>query len=316
VAVSKTRMKQIIREELTRAARDPHLREQALPILQAAKAAWDQYSPEASAQGLSTGQKASYVAARTLGGAVPTGARQVAMQGGKFYADVLRDTWKNNKMDMLDWGLTAASLAASMSLVGAPIAIALTAASAVKNVSNFAASGFKDIGAAIGVVLDLCGIASAGIADTAKPFMLWIRQGGQLPEKAVTLLTKGLISMFGGGSIKVLEWVMNPASGAAIKQSFEQFAKLNADEGIEAIAQKYIKDFVQSRSLDTALNPSSITEKVNAGLTAAKIAVDDKVKRAISAGVPAFVKLANALIADGFAILLRNLLKTAVGVAA
>lgn len=315
MAISETRTRQIIREELARAARDQSLREQAFPVLQAAKAAWDEYSPEASAQGLSTGQKASYVAARALGGAVPTGARQVATQGGKFYADVLRDTWHNSKMDMLDWGLTAASLAATMSVVGAPIGLALDGASAVKNITQFAISGFKDVGAAVGAVLDLCGLASAGISDTAKPFMLWIRKGGALPEKAVTFLTKGLINVFAGGSIKTLEWVMNPASGAALKQGFEEFAELNAAEGIEAVTQKYIKDFVKGRSLDAVLNPQSVMEKVRAGLAAAKITVDDKVNRTISVGVPAFVKLANAIIADGFKILLRDLLKTAVGVA-
>lgn len=293
---------------------DSHLDEQAA-LLGAAKAAWDQYTGEKSAQGLSTAQKVSYVAARTLGGAVPSGARGVATQGSKFYADVLRDTWKNSRMDMLDWGLTAASLAASMSVVGAPIAIALDAASATKNIGQFAASGFKDIGAAIGAVLDLCGVATAGIAESAKGFMMWIRKGAEIPEKIVTWITKSFLGVFGGKSVSMLSWVMSPASGSWLKQNFEEFAKLNASEGIEAVTQKYIKDFVKGKTLDAALSYEDVVKKVNEGVSAAKITVDDKVKKVISVGVASFVKLANAVIADGFKILLRNMLKAAVGVA-
>ena len=244
------------------------------------------------------------------------GAAEVAQQGSSFYSGVLRDTWKNNKMDMLDWGLTAASLAASMSVVGAPIALALDSVSATKNIGQFVASKFKDVGAAIGAVLDLCGIVTAGIAEGAKGFMMWIRQGASLPEKTVMWLAKSFVNIFGGRAVAMMGWVVNPSSRAWLKQSFEQFAKLNADEGIEAVTQKYIKDFVKGKTLDAALNPQSVTEKAKAGIAAAKITVDDNVNKTISVGVAAFVKIANAIIADGFTLLLRDLLKSAIGVVA
>jgi hypothetical protein len=323
--VSKTRMSQIVKEEVAyvkhllkhRNRTDIRLNEQiAVAAADAARAMYNRFSVEKSAQGLSVPQKASYTAARTMLGATPAGAQNVAGQGASFYSDTLRHTWEYGKMDMLEWGLTAAALAASISIVGKPISLGLDAASAAANIAKFVNSGFADVGASIGAVLDLCSLAAGALANTAQGFLKLIQKGADMPEKIITLVASSFINLFGGKAVSMLSWFVAPASAVWMKQSFENFAKLHAAEGIEAVTQKFIKDFVKEKCFNSQIERTSVTAQVTKGISVARIAVSENVNKTVTAGVANFVRIANAIIQDAFTIMARDLLKSAVGVVA
>jgi len=281
------------------------------------------YSGEASAQGLSAPQQIAYAAARGLGGATPLGAQSVARQDSSFYTGILKDTWKNNKMDMLDWGLTAASLTASISQVGKPISIALDSASAVKNLTAFGASGFRDVGSAIGSVLDLCGIASAGISDAARGIWLYVKKGAEIPEGLLKKFSSVLIGILGTKLSSLLAWMRNPASAQWAAESFAQFAKMNADEGAEAVLQKFVNDFFKEKAVGAAVEPNTISSLANQGLQAVKDAASkalgsqfvSTVQKAIEIGARELAKFFNSIISDGLRLMFKDLLKVAASTA-
>jgi len=323
--VSKTRMSQIVKEEVAhvkhllkhRNRADIVLNEQFSTIaFNAADAIYDRLNPNGPAYGLGAQGKAAYAASRTMLGATPAGAQNVASQGASFFSDTLKNTWATGKMDMLEWGLTAASLTASMSVVGIPIALGLDAVSAAANITNFVKSGYRNFGAAIGAVLDLCGLVSAGAAQSTKAFLKLIQKGAEMPEKLITWVASSFINLFGGKAVKMLDWFVNPASAAWMRQSFENFAKLQADEGIETVTQKFIKDFVKEKCIGLGIEETSVSASATAGLAKAGIAASENVTKTIAAGVANFVKIANAIIQDAFTIMARDLLKSAVGVVA
>jgi len=323
--VSKTRMSQIVKEEVAhvkhllkrRNRADIGLNEQIMTAAAAQAAAYlyDKYSKEMSAQGLSVPEKASYTVARTIG-ATPAGAQNVAGQGVSFYTGTLKDTWATGKMDMLDWGLTASALAASMSIVGKPISIALDGVSATANIAKFVNSGYADIGASIGAVLDLCSFVAGAIGESSKAFLKLFQKGAEMPEKLITWVASSFINLFGGKAVSMLGWFVNPTSAAFMKQEFENFAKLHAAEGIAALTQKYIKDFVKQHCVDSVIDGSSVAASATAGLAKAGITASQNVTKTITAGAANFVKIANAIIQDAFIIMARDLLKSAVGVVA
>ena len=101
-----------------------------------------------------------------------------------------------------------------------------------------------------------------------------------------------------------------------MKQSFENFAKLHSEEGIEAVTQKFIKDFVKEKCFNSQIERTSVTAQVTKGISVARIAVSENVNKTVTAGVANFVRIANAIIQDAFTIMARDLLKSAVGVVA
>lgn len=323
--VSKTRMSQIVKEEVAhvkhllkhRNLADIRLNEQiAVAAADAARAMYNRFSTEKSAQDLSVPQKVSYTAARTMLGATPAGAQNFADQGASFYSETLRHTWEYGKMDMLEWGLTAAALTASLSIVGKPISLGLDAVSATANIAKFVNSGYADVGASIGAVLDLCSLAAGAITEGAKGFLKLIRSGAEMPEKLITWVASSFINLFGGKAVSMLSWFAAPASAVWIKQSFETFARLHAAEGIEAVTQKFIKDFVKEKCVGLMIEVPSVTAQVTKGISVAGIAVSENVNKTVTAGVANFVRIANAIIQDAFTIMARDLLKSAVGVVA
>jgi hypothetical protein len=254
-----------------------------------------------------------------LGGAVPAGARQVAVQGGDFYADVLKTTWKNNRMDMLDWGLTAASLAASTTQVLKPVSLGLDVASAAKNLYVFGneKDATKRSGAAIGAILDLCGVASAGISDTTKPLWLAVKQGAEIPEKALKGFAGALISIFGSKLEPLLNLMTGPAASQLIVAEFVEFSKMSAEQGAEALLQKYIADFVKDKAIDSAVSESSVGALARRGFDLAKDAIVKVAGQGamkifegvLSTGVRGLTRFINAVISDGIRLMLRDLLK-------
>jgi hypothetical protein len=323
--VSKTRMSQIVKEEVAhvkhllkhRNRADIVLNEQFSTIaFNAADAIYDRLNPNGPAYGLGVQGKAAYATARSMLGATPAGAQNVASQGASFFSDTLKDTWATAKMDMLDWGLTASALTASMSIVGKPISVALDAVSATANIAKFVNSGYADIGASIGAVLDLCSFIVGAVGESSKAFLKLIQKGAEMPEKLITWVASSLINLFGAKAVSMLGWFVKAESAVWMKQSFETFAKLHAAEGIEAMTQKYIKVFVKEKCVGLGLDVSSVAASATAGVGKAGIAASQNVTKTIEVGVANFVKIANAIIQDAFIIMARDLLKSAVGVVA
>lgn len=320
-------LRQLIREELdvnnTRTSLhvcghpdDHHLNEQ---LAQLASAYLGQYGGEADKQGLSGTERASYMVARGALGATQSGATQVAKQGMSFFTDTIRDTYENHFNEMVDWGITAASLAASLSLVGKPISVALDAGSASSNIYQYVKSNFTQHGFALGTVLDLCGIAADTIGDSARGLLKWLKAGGEIPDEISKWLAKSFIGVFGGKAAATLAWLGSPTAGTWLAQNVAKLVEVATKEGLQgssAVTQKiivdYVKGFMSERGLEAALNSTDIMTKINAGLSMAKITVDANVKKTIETGVSIFVKLANSIIADAFRLMINGAIKNAV----
>lgn len=291
---------------------DHHLNEQ---LAQLAGAYLNQmYGGEADKQGLTGTERASYLASRGVLGATQSGATQVAKQGVGFYTSTMKDVFLNKQGEMLDWGITGAALAASMFGVGKVISIGLDSASFLRNVAEYVAKDYQDVGPALGAVLDLIGISVAVIGDAAKAMLQWVKSGMQIPENLAKWFAGKFIGAFGSKTASILAWLGRPEAGMWLKQSMEQFSKFNAQKGAAAVAQKFIADFMIEKELETAFSTFEIMSKVNAGLQMAKITLDDKIKKTIEVGVASFTKLINRFIADAFKIMIFNSLKAAYAV--
>jgi hypothetical protein len=152
--ISETRLRQIIREEARQALSE-------ISVFDVLK------EPTMKDQSIDTGGKLRYLAARTVGGAVPAGARAVALRQVDPVPSVKQALTAGWNSKLMDWSLTA--LGASLDflpVIGVPLSIGVAKVQMVK-----AAASGDWLGTALAaaacwpVVGDALGILGRAIRD-------------------------------------------------------------------------------------------------------------------------------------------------------